>query len=290
VVIDSDLGQSGASAADREGFQRLVTEVSLGRAGIVLGLEVSRLARNSMDWHRLLEICALSDTLILDEDGTYDPAHFNDRLLLGLKGTMSEAELHVLRARLQGGILNKASRGELFMRPPIGCAYDALGRLILDPDQQIQRTIRMLFDTFQQTGSAMATIRYFRNAGVLFPRRIHSGPAKGDVIWGKLEHSHVLRVLHNPRYAGVFGRSRTRKNIDGECRVEQLPREEWHTFLPESHPSYISWEEYERNLKRLRENAQAFGADRRNSPPREGPALLQGLIVCGKCGRRMTLR
>lgn len=292
VVIDSDLGLSGASAADREGFQRQVTEVSLGRAGIVLGLEVSRLARNSMDWHRLLEICALSDTLILDEDGTYDPSHFNDRLLLGLKGTMSEAELHVLRARLQGGILNKARRGELFMRPPIGFAYDALGHLILDPDQQIQRTIRMLFDTFQRSGSAMATIREFRSAGVQFPRRIHSGPAKGDVIWGKLEHSHVLRVLHNPRYAGafVFGRSRTRKNIDGECRVEQLPREEWHTFLPESHPGYISWEEYERNLKRLRENGQAFGPERRNSPPREGPALLQGLIVCGKCGRRMTLR
>lgn len=245
-----------------------------------------------MDWHRLLEICALSDTLILDEDGTYDPSHFNDRLLLGLKGTMSEAELHVLRARLQGGILNKARRGELFMRPPIGFAYDALGHLILDPDQQIQRTIRMLFDTFQRSGSAMATIREFRSAGVQFPRRIHSGPAKGDVIWGKLEHSHVLRVLHNPRYAGafVFGRSRTRKNIDGECRVEQLPREEWHTFLPESHPGYISWEEYERNLKRLRENGQAFGPERRNSPPREGPALLQGLIVCGKCGRRMTLR
>jgi DNA invertase Pin-like site-specific DNA recombinase len=292
VVIDSDLGQSGASAADREGFQRLVTEVSLGRAGIVLGLEVSRLARNSLDWHRLLEICALSDTLILDEDGIYDPAHFNDRLLLGLKGTMSEAELHVLRARLQGGILNKARRGELFIQPPIGFAYDAASRLIFDPDQQIQRTIRMLFDTFQRTGSALATVREFRQSGVLFPRRIHSGPTKGDVIWGKLEHGHVRRVLHNPRYAGVFvfGRSRIRKNIDGECRVEQLPREEWHTFLPESHPAYISWEEYERNLKRLRENAQAIGSDRRKSPPREGPALLQGLIVCGKCGRRMTLR
>src|SRR5436305_3038876 len=153
TVIDSDLGQSGASAADRAGFQRLVTEVGLGHAGIVLGLEVSRLARNSMDWHRLLEICALADTLILDEDGIYNPAHFNDRLLLGLKGTMSEAELHVLRARLQGGILNKARRGELFMRPPIGFAYDPLGRLVLDPDLQIQRTLRMLFDTFERTGS-----------------------------------------------------------------------------------------------------------------------------------------
>ncbi|HKF04163.1 MAG TPA: recombinase family protein [Candidatus Sulfotelmatobacter sp.] len=292
VVIDSDLGQSGASAADREGFQRLVTEVSLGHAGIVLGLEVSRLARNSMDWHRLLEICALSDTLILDEDGVYDPAHFNDRLLLGLKGTMSEAELHVLRARLQGGILNKARRGELFIRPPIGFAYDAVGRMILDPDQQIQRTIRRLFDTFQRTGSAMATVRDFRNSDVLFPRRIHSGPTKGDVIWGKLEHSQVLRVLHNPRYAGVFvyGLTRTRKGVNGDCRVQRLPREEWHTFLPESHPAYISWPEYERNLKRLRESAQAIGSERRKSPPREGPALLQGLIICGKCGRRMTLR
>ena len=164
--------------------------------------------------------------------------------------------------------------------------------MILDPDQQIQRTLRMLFDTFQRTGSAMATVREFRQAGVLFPRRIHSGPSKGDVIWGKLEHSHVLRVLHNPRYAGVFvyGRSRVRKSVDGECKVQQLPREEWHTFIPESHPAYISWEEHERNLRRLRESAQAIGSDRRKSPPREGPALLQGLIVCGKCGRRMTLR
>jgi DNA invertase Pin-like site-specific DNA recombinase len=292
IVIDSDLGQSGASAADREGFQRLVTEVSLGRAGIVLGLEVSRLARNSMDWHRLLEICALADTLILDEDGVYDPAHFNDRLLLGLKGTMSEAELHVLRARLQGGILNKARRGELFLRPPIGFAYDQLGRLVLDPDQQIQSTLRLLFDTFRRTGSAMATVREFRQSQMLFPRRIQSGPSKGDVIWGKLEHSHVLRVLHNPRYAGVFvfGRTRVRKDINGACRVQPLPREEWHTFLPESHPAYISWDEHEQNLKRLRESAQAIGFDRRKSPPREGPALLQGLIVCGKCGRRMTLR
>src|SRR5437867_9344414 len=162
IVIDTDLGQSGASAADREGFQRLVTEVSLGRAGIVLGLEVSRLARNSMDWHRLLEISALTDTLILDEDGVYDPAHFNDRLLLGLKGTMSEAEIHVLRARLQGGILNKAKRGELFIRPPLGLAYNAEGQCILDPDQQVQESLRLLFETFRRTGSATATVKRFR--------------------------------------------------------------------------------------------------------------------------------
>lgn len=291
VVIDSDLGQSGA-ATDREGFQKLVTEVSMDRAGIVLGLEVSRLARNSMDWHRLLEICALTDTLILDEDGIYDPAHFNDRLLLGLKGTMSEAELHVLRARLQGGILNKARRGELFVRPPMGFVYTAEGKLILDPDQQIQQTLRMVFETFHRTGSALATVKAFRAQGLLFPRRIIRGPKKGDVLWGPLEHGHVLRILHNPRYAGVFifGRTRARKTIEGGSIIEQLPREQWHTFLPGAHPGYIGWEEHENNLKRLRGNRQARGHDRRQSPPREGPALLQGLIICGQCGRRMTLR
>jgi DNA invertase Pin-like site-specific DNA recombinase len=147
VVIDTDLGQSGASATDREGFQKLVAEVGMGRAGIVLGLEVSRLARNSTDWHRLLEICALSDTLILDEDGIYDPAHFNDRLLLGLKGTMSEAELHVLRARLRGGLINKARRGELRCRLPVGLVYDSAGRVALDPDKQVQESVRLFFQT-----------------------------------------------------------------------------------------------------------------------------------------------
>lgn len=291
VVIDTDLGQSGAST-DREGFQRLVTAVGMGQAGIVLGLEVSRLARNSTDWHRLLEICALTDTLILDEDGIYDPAHFNDRLLLGLKGTMSEAELHVLRARLDGGILNKAKRGELVMRPPMGFAYDSQGHLVHHPDQQIQHALRMLFETFRRTGSASATVKNYRQQGLLFPRCVHSGPKRGDIIWGQLEHSNALRILHNPRYAGafVYGRSRTRKTADGKQVVKRLPPDQWGTFLPGVHPGYISWEEYEQNQKRLRENAQAVGADRRKSPPREGPALLQGLILCGQCGQRMTVR
>jgi DNA invertase Pin-like site-specific DNA recombinase len=223
VVIDTDLGQSGAST-DREGFQRLVTAVGMGEAGIVLGLEVSRLARNSTDWHRLLEICALTDTLILDEDGIYDPAHFNDRLLLGLKGTMSEAELHVLRARLDGGILNKARRGELVMRPPLGFVYDSERHLVLDPDQQIQQTLRTLFETFHRTGSASATVKSFRQQGLLFPRHIYSGARRGDLVWGRLEHSHALRILHNPRYAGafVYGRSRTRKTVDGKPVVKHL--------------------------------------------------------------------
>lgn len=292
VVIDTDQGQSGASMAGRDGFQRLVAEVGMGRAGIVMGLEVSRLARNSSDWHRLLEICALSDTLILDEDGVYDPAHFNDRLLLGLKGTMSEAELHVLRARLRGGILNKARRGELETPLPIGLCYDTAGRVVLDPDKQVQETLRSFFQAFRRTGSATATVRLFRDQGLRFPRRVHAGPDKGSVIWGELEHSRALWLLHNPRYAGAFffGRSRQRKLGDRGMRFERLPREEWVALMPDAHPGFISWQDFEENQRRLRENSQAHGHDRKRSPPREGPALLQGLVICGVCGERMTVR
>ena len=291
LVIDTDLGQSGASAVDREGFQRLVTEVSLGKAGIVLGLEVSRLARNSTDWHRLLEICALTDTLILDEDGIYDPAHFNDRLLLGLKGTMSEAELHVLKARLQGGILNKAKRGELQSPLPVGFVYSPTNQPVLDPDKQVQESLRFFFETFQRTGSAMATMKAFHRQRLLFPRRLKKGPHKGDLLWVGLTHSRALQVLHNPRYAGafVFGRTCTRKKPDGGEAFRKQPRDQW-ILLPGMHAGYISWEQYEENQRRLRENAQALGHDRRKSPPREGPALLQGLALCGVCGNRMTVR
>jgi DNA invertase Pin-like site-specific DNA recombinase len=291
IVIDSDLGQSGASAIDREGFQRLVAEVGMGKAGIVLGLEVSRLARNSTDWHRLLEICALTDTLILDEDGVYDPAHFNDRLLLGLKGTMSEAELHVIKARLQGGILNKARRGELPCSLPVGFVYNALNQTVIDPDKQVQESIRFFFETFQRTGSAIATLKTFQKQGLLFPRRLKKGPRKGDLLWAELTHSRALQVLHNPRYAGafVYGRTRTRKQADGRDTILKCAREQW-ILVPGMHAGYISWEQYEEHQRRLRENAQAHGHDRRKSPPREGPALLQGLVLCGICGHRMSVR
>lgn len=292
IVIDSDLGQSGASSVDREGFQRLVAEVGMGRAGIVLGLEVSRLARNSTDWHRLLEICALSSTLILDEDGIYDPCSFNDRLLLGLKGTMSEAELHVLRARLRGGILNKARRGELQGRLPIGLAYDARGHVVLDPDAQVQASLRLFFATYRRTGTASATIKALRDEKVQMPTRVRAGPRTGDLIWDLPTHWRALHLLHNPRYAGafVYGRHRTRKLTDGKVKVDALPRDEWHTLLVDAHDGYITWDEYEDNQRRLREHAQAHGKDRRHSPPREGPALLQGVVLCGACGNRMTVR
>ncbi len=292
VVVDNDQGLS-ASNADRVGFQNLVTEVSLGRAGLVMGLEVSRLARNSADWHRLLEICALSDTLILDEDGLYNPGHFNDRLLLGLKGTMSEAELYTLRARLQGGLLSKARRGELKIPLPVGFLYDEQSKVVLDPDTQVQQAIRHFFATFRRVGSALGTVRTFGDQGLLFPRRPMSGQGSKSkrTLWKDLDISSALRLLQNPRYAGIFayGRTHVLRTPDGRLgrQCNRAP-EDWVALIPNAHKGYLTQQEYEENLRRLKENAQAIGADRR-SPPREGKALLQGLVLCGKCGRRMRV-
>jgi DNA invertase Pin-like site-specific DNA recombinase len=293
IVIDIDQGHSGASAADREGFQRLVAEVGIGRAGIVLGLECSRLARNSADWHRLLEICALTGTLICDEDGLYDPTDFNDRMLLGMKGQLSEAELHFLRSRLRGGILNKARRGELITPLPVGLTYNAVGKVVLDPDRGVQHAIAHLFATFQATGSAHAVVKTFTTAGLHFPRRHRKGPHKGELDWAPLTHSAVLRVLHNPRYAGVFSFGRHRQIIGphGKSRTRPVTaRHEQIAFIPNAHPGYITLATFDANQTRLAECAAAHGADRTTGPPREGPALLQGIIICGRCGRRMTVR
>ena len=292
VVIDTDLGKSGASAADREGFQKLVTEVGMGRAGIVMGLEVSRLARNSTDWHRLIEICAFSDTLILDEDGVYNPAQFNDRLLLGLKGTMSEAELHMIRTRLRGGILNKARRGELEVPLPIGFLYGLDGKVILDPDKRIQETIRNFFATYRRIGSAIGTVQTFNDQGFEFPTRPKGNPPK-EAFWKPLTLCRALSILHNPRYAGAFAFGRTnrcKKGVDGKILYRKVPRDEWFTLLPGTHSGYITWEEFEENQRRLLDNCTHPTDYRRGGPPREGAALLQGLVICGICGYRMTVR
>jgi DNA invertase Pin-like site-specific DNA recombinase len=288
-VIDCDLGKSGSSATKRDGFQELVSEVALGKAGIVMGLEVSRLARNSADWHRLIELCALTATLILDEDGVYDPAEFNDRLLLGLKGTMSEAELHFLKARMRGGQLNKARRGELGMSPPVGLICRTDGTIGLDPDAQVQNAIRLVFETFERTGSAIRTVRFFRKQGLLFPRRLRTGANKGDLLWAPPQHARILQVLHNPRYAGafVYGRTRIRHLPDGGTTVIKVAKAEWQFVMPGMHQGYIDWERFEVNQRRLADNARAFGGERRSGPPREGPALLQGRVLCGLCGERM---
>jgi DNA invertase Pin-like site-specific DNA recombinase len=291
IVIDVDQGQSGASAADREGFQRLVADVSLNKAGIVLGLECSRLARNNADWHRLLQLCAFTNTLICDEDGLYDPSAINDRLLLGLKGTMSEAELHFIRARLQGGILAKASRGELAVRLPIGFVYDAAGAVALDPDAGVRGAIAHLFATFEATGSASAVVKAFAAEGIRFPARHLGGPHAGELYWVPLRHDNVLFVLHNPRFAGAYfyGRRRQVTDAQGRHRTVIKPRDEWTVFIPGAHDGYITLERFEANQATLAANAAAHGQERRAGPAREGPALLQGLVVCGKCGKRMTV-
>ena len=289
VVVDSDLGLSGASAADREGFQRLVAEVGMGRVGIVLGLEVSRLARNCSDWHRLLEICALTSTLLLDEDGLYDPAHFNDRLVLGLKGTMSEAELHVLRARLQGGLLNKARRGELWTPLPMGFVYGPKVKVLLDPDRQIQSVIRQFFEAFQRLRSAHGVAKEFREKGILFPTRAEDkgGAQSGELRWRVLTPGRAASIVRNPRYAGTyfFGAGRHFRSPDGAKKKLRLPQQEWQVLIPNAHEGYISWPEFQENQQSLCQNCRN---NERLHPAREGPALLQGLILCSICGARMT--
>src|SRR5262249_6211125 len=250
IVIDIDQGHSGASAADREGFQRLVADVGMGKAGIVLGLECSRLARNNADWHRLLEICALSGTLICDEDGLYDPRDFNDRMLLGLKGTMSEAELHFIRARLRGGQLSKARRGELKMGLPVGLVYDLSDKIVLDPDVGGREAISHLFAVFARTRSARAVVAEFDTTGLRVPVRIRKGSHKGELAWQPLTHWRVLRTLHNPRYAGafVYGQRREARNpATGKKTMISLPREQWFAFFPDAHPGYISFEQFDAN-------------------------------------------
>jgi DNA invertase Pin-like site-specific DNA recombinase len=288
-VIDCDLGKSAAQAAGRDGFQQLVGEVALGKAGMVMGLEVSRLARNSADWHRLIELCSMAGTLILDEDGLYHPAAFNDRLLLGLKGELSQAELHFLKARMRGGVLNKARRGELEMGPPVGLVYLPDGSIGLDPDKEVRSTIQLVLETFERTGSAMQTVRYFREEGIRFPRRIRAGAQKGELLWGKPDHSRIIQILHNPRYAGafVYGRTRSGRKPDGKYTAVKVPREKWQFLIRDIHPGYITWDRFEANQKRLAENTLAFGPTRTLGPAREGPALLQGRVLCGLCGERM---
>ena len=288
-VIDCDLGKSGSSAIARDGFQELVSEVALAKAGIVMGLEVSRLARNSADWHRLIELCALTATLILDEDGIYDPASFNDRLLLGLKGTMSEAELHILKARMRGGQLNKARRGELEICPPVGLMYRPDGILDLDPDVEVQNALRLVFDTFERLGSATRTVKFFLDEGLLFPRRLRKEPNKGELLWAPPRHSRILQVLHNPRYAGafVYGRTRGRHRPGGGVSQIKVQMDDWQVVFPDHHRGYIDWERFKANQSRLADNAQAYGMQRRSGPVREGTALLQGRVLCGLCGERM---
>ena len=294
LVIDDDLGKSGTSAMGRAGFQRLVSEVGLGHVGLILGVEMSRLARSNADWHRLLEVCALFGTLIADLDGLYDPTQYNDRLLLGLKGTMSEAELHLLKQRLYQGCLSKARRGELTFALPTGYVWDPDGQIQLDPDEQVQQVVRRIFQQFEELGTLGGLLRYLARNDIRLGVRVREGPAagKGQIVWRRPNRMTLQNVLKHPLYAGayVYGRRQDaprRKQTDHprSGRVV-MRRADWHALLPDRCPAYISWDQYEHNLARLEANrarADAMGA------VRDGPALLAGLVTCAQCRARLVV-
>ena len=291
VIIDEDLGVSGSGIVERNGFARLTAEVALRHVGIVFGLEVSRLARNNADWYRLLDLCGLTDTLIADADGVYHPAMFNDRLLLGLKGTMSEAELHVLRARLLGGIRNKAARGELRRGLPVGFVWgDADGDVCFHPDEAVCGMIRTVFARFAELGSVRRVWLWLRTEGLSFPMRIGSG---SSVRWVDPSYIAVYHVLTNPVYAGAYayGKSRREVTLDAsglpKRRIRKLPRSEWSVLIPNHHQGFIDWNTYEANRTRISANTHPRPHQSGSGAVREGTALLQGLAVCGHCGRKL---
>jgi DNA invertase Pin-like site-specific DNA recombinase len=293
VVIDEDLGLSGAGTDKRSGFARLISEVALAHVGIVLGLEVSRLARNNADWYRLLELCGLTDTLIGDNDGVYHPALFNDRLLLGLKGTMSEAELHIIRTRLDGGIRNKAARGELRRGLPVGFIWgEADGEVLFHPDEAVTGAIHTVFERFAEFGSARRVWLWFRSEALSLPLQEAPAGRPGPIRWVAATYTAIHHTLTNPVYAGAYtyGKTRSECYVDEHGsvrkRMRHLPMEQWSVLIPDHHQGFIDWATFQANQKRLDSNTrpqphQAGGA------VREGSALLQGIATCGHCGRRL---
>ena len=290
LVIDEDLGLSGSGAVARSGFARLTAEVALARVGLVLGLEVSRLARNNADWHRLIDLAGLTDTLIGDADGIYHPALFNDRLLLGLKGAMSEAELHVLRARLNGGIRNKAAKGELRRGLPVGFVWgEADGEVLFHPDEAVVTAIGSVFHRFAEMGSARRVWLWFRDQGHKFPLQMST---HAEVQWVEASYHAIHQVLSNPVYAGayVYGKTRTEMALDASGvrrkRIRHLPRDQWQVLIKEHHRGFIDWQTYEANQQRIARNTRP-GPHKTGGAVREGGALLQGIASCGHCGRRL---
>ncbi len=290
VVIDDDLGQSGGVAHHRDGFQRLAEDVAHGRVGAIFALEVSRLSRSSADWHRLLELCSLADVVLVDEQAAYTPRDHNDRLLLGLKGTMSEAEKYWMRLRLRGGCLNKARRGDMFFLPAGGYVWEpSTCRFRLDPDESVQRAVRLVFDRFRIDGTARGVVRYFERHGLQVPVR---GVSQRDLRWVPPKESLMLNMLHNPIFAGayVYGRNENKvRLVDGEMqrRTRRLPQDEWTICLRDHHPAYITWDDYMINKRKLDDNRTWRDTPERRSAGREGSALLQGLLICGRCAHRM---
>ena len=295
-ILDGDLGKSGQTTTGREDFHQLMATVGLGEVGAVLALEASRFSRSQADWHKLLDICALTDTLVIDHDGVYNPNDFNDRVLLGFKGTWSHTELHGMRLRLQGAKLNKAKKGELRTAPPTGYVYDPDGCLVFDSDESVVAVIRLVFQQFRLLGTAFKVMRYFALNQIPFPRRLWRPGEISTLHWGTVNHSRITAILHNPTYTGtyVYGRRRSLPVIESgqivRVKTKQLPQEEWKVMIHASHPAYISWEEYLENSEQLTRNHTAGISEGQSGPPREGSALLQEMVICGKCGRRMSPR
>lgn len=294
IVLDQDLGQSGAQSHQREDFKKLVAEVCLEKAGAVFALEASRLSRSCADWHRLLNLCAFTNTLIIDDDGIYDPSDYNDQLILGLKGTMSQAELHVMKGRLLKAKLNKAQKGELRFPLPVGFCHDDCGHIILDIDEEVRGTVRLLFSTFRKIGTAHGVAREFTKNHLKFPKRAYGGIWKGKLIWGNLTTSRTLQVLKNPSYAGVyvFGRYKYAKQLspqgDIHTKMKKLPINEWPVHIQNHHEGYITWEEFQKNQSMLHGNRT--NEEPLSSALREGKAILQGLLICSSCGYKISPR
>jgi DNA invertase Pin-like site-specific DNA recombinase len=292
-ILDRDLGQSGAAATNREDFKALVSDVAMGRVGAIFSLEASRLARSNQDWHRLLELCAITSTLVIDEDGCYNPTEFNDGLVLGMKGTFAQAEMHIIRARLHGGKLNKASKGELRFPLPVGFVFEG-EKIVLDPDQEVQGAVRAVFELFARESTAFGVVQRFNELNLRFPRRAYGGAWDGKLLWGRLTHSRVLGILANPSYAGtyVFGRYQSSKEVEpsGEIRTRSrlMPQDAWRVVIPDHHEGYITADQFIVNRQRL--TANRTNAEGLAGPAREGLCLLQGLLLCGVCGRRIGVR
>ena len=292
TVIDEDQGRSGRTVAGRPGFQWLLAEVALDHVGIILGIELSRLARSCRDWHQLIELCSIFHTLLADQNGLYDPTDHNDRLLLGLSGIMSEAELHILRGRLLAGARNKARRGELYNHAPIGYARVPGGGLMLDPDEQARDVVRLIFDKFDELGTVSGLLRYLVRHGIRLSFRPHFGPHKGELEWRRPNRTTLNFLLHHPIYAGAYSHGRRatdpRRKVPGRPATGRVvvPMDQWEILIPDHLPGYITWEHYEANLQRLAQNSARAGAMR---AARGGDSLLAGLAVCGRCGRRMLV-
>ena len=292
LVIDEDLGLSGRRADNRRGFQRLLAEVTMEHVGMVLGLEMSRLARSCKDWHPLLDLCGIFDTLLADQDGVYDPSDPNDRLLLGLKGTMSEVELHTMRNRLERGKQNKARRGELFLHAPIGFVKDENGQLVLDSDEQVQSVIRLVFDKYRELGSYHAVFRDLRDHDIRFGVRPIHGADRGQLVWRQVSLGGISAMLRNPTYAGAytygrFPQDRKHRRDDGKPRIRFAAMEDWEVLIPGKFSGSISWEQFLKNRERARQNRTTMTT---RGSARGGGALLAGLVECGKCGARLMVR